>query len=157
MKKNYENDIVVDANKLDGEWIKQSSLFLHYAQEHTELSFVRDKAKFDLEQTKAELDKEIRTNPEEFGLAKITEAVVSNTILLHNRYKTKMEIYLDAGYEVDTLTNVLRAFEHKKKTLEYLVQLHLSGYNSEPSETKVREEVELGEARKRSKKKERGK
>jgi len=88
---NYEKDITIDDSALDLEWLDQPKLMLKYAQYVAQLSMERDILKEQVDVVKAELDAEIRTDPEKFGLSKITEGAVSNTILVQEKYKQIMK------------------------------------------------------------------
>lgn len=129
---NYEKDITIDDSALDLEWLDQPKLMLKYAQYAAQLSMERDILKEQVDVVKAELDAEIRTDPEKFGLSKITEGAVSNTILVQEKYKQIMKDYLQSKYEADVAKGAVNAFEHRKNALENLVKLFGQQYFAGP-------------------------
>ena len=68
---NYLADITIDQNALDLEWLDQPSLAFKYAEHASEMKRIVDVAKEDLDLVCAELDREIRKNPNDFELRKL--------------------------------------------------------------------------------------
>lgn len=129
----YEQDLTIDESALDVEWLQQARLMMQYGRYCSECKLEMDKAKEHLEVTKAELDKDIRANPDSFDLTKITEGVVSNTIILQPEHQEALDAYLNAKYEFDMALNAVRAIDQKKAALENLVRLHGQQYFAGPS------------------------
>jgi len=130
---NYEDDIRIDDGALDVEWLEQASLMMRYARHLAEMNRELDLAKEHLDIVKAELDKEIREDPEKFGIGKITEAVVTNTILQQKKYQSQYHEYLEIKFEYDMAQNAVRAIQQRKDALENLVRLHGQQYFAGPS------------------------
>jgi hypothetical protein len=128
----YEKDIRIEESSLDLEWLEQPSLMLKYTKLSAQLSNDVDKAKESLELMYAELDKAIRSNPDRYGIEKITEGAVSSTIKSHPDYKKANEIFLVAKYEADVAKGAVRAFEQRKDALENLGRLLALDYFSGP-------------------------
>lgn len=131
-KLNYEQDIRIDETALDIEWLEQPQLMLKYAKELAWRSRTVDEAKERIDVVRAEVDRKIRAYPEKYGLEKITEAVVQNTILLQPEYKDALKEYNDERYEYDITRAAVRAFEQRKDALENLVRLHGQQYFAGP-------------------------
>lgn len=129
---NYEQDITIDDSALDVEWLEQPKLMLKYSQHAAYTSLERDRLKEKLDLVRAELDAEIRQDPEKFELAKITEGAVSNLILTQSRYKEALEEYLQARYEADVAKGAVNAFDARKTALENLVKLFGQQYFAGP-------------------------
>jgi len=129
----YEQDLTIDESALDVEWLQQARLMMQYGRHCSECKLEMDKAKEHLEVTKAELDKDIRANPDSFDLTKITEGVVSNTIILQPEHQEALDAYLNTKYEFDMALNAVRAIDQKKAALENLVRLHGQQYFAGPS------------------------
>ena len=130
--KEYKEDVRIDEQSLDVEWLNQAELMLKYAGIRSQCRFDYDEAKEELEIKYAELDKEIRSNPDEFGVAKITDKVVHNTILLQEEYQDGMKDVRRAKYELDMAGAAVDAISHKKSSLEKLVYLHGQQYFAGP-------------------------
>jgi hypothetical protein len=129
----YKEDLKIDKYALDEEWLKQPTLFINWAEEFVEAQADRDRKKEQLDLIKAELDNAIRSGPEKFGLAKVTEGAIQNIILTEGTYRDAQDKYLTAIKQAKILDVAKEAFDHKKKALENLTSLFLAGYfaNSE--------------------------
>jgi len=128
----YENDIQIRQDELEMEWLDQPSLMFKYAKNAAEMRRFLDLSKEKLDLAKAEIDKEIRTNPEKFGIEKITETVVANSMLATLKYKKANEEFLNAKYEVDVAQAAVVAMSQRKDALENLVRLHGQQYFAGP-------------------------
>ena len=122
----------VDLNELDREWIRQPGLYFKYATKLADAKRTHEQKKARLELTKAELDRDIRGDPEKFNVSKITEATVAATILSQKKYKKTHKKMLDAKHHVDILDATCRTLDHRKSALERLVSLHGQNYFSTP-------------------------
>lgn len=132
-KSNYEQDIEINPDALDVAWLEQPRLMLQYSKLSAKMRRELDMAKQELDIAKAEADRKIRESPEDYGLAKVTEASVSNAILNEDGYKDAYETYLSAKYESDMASGAVNAFEHRKSALENLVRLYGQQYFAGPS------------------------
>ena len=151
---NYENDIKIDENSLDVEWLQQPKLMLLYSQHSVKMEHRLDYAKNKLDIVKAQLDKEIRMTPSEFDITKVTETVVQNTILTQPRYQDALAEYLEEQYEYNMSKVAIRAFDQKKSALENLVKLYGAQYFAGPSAPRdISKEWEAHEKEKRSNRK----
>lgn len=128
----YENDIRIDETALDVEWLEQPSLMMKYARTSSHARMILDQKKEALELVKAELDREIRTNPSRFGIEKVTEAVVTAAIISHADYKEASDALISAKFESDIAQGALKAFDARKDALENLVKLHGMQYFAGP-------------------------
>jgi len=129
---NYEKEIIIDCDALDLEWLEQPRLFMKYAKHSAQCMRTLDEAKERLDVAKAEEDKNIRENPEDYGIAKITEAVVQATILTTPAYKEANAAFIEAKYEADIARSAVNAFNQRKDALENLVRLHGQQYFAGP-------------------------
>lgn len=132
MKYDYEEDVTIDDAALDVEWLQQAKLMLKYGAYGAQKRKEVDQKKEELEVIKAELDRKIRETPEAFGLSKITETVVQNTIIVQTDYKNIMNEYIEAKYELDMAMIAVRAIDTKKNALENLVKLYGQQYFAGP-------------------------
>lgn len=131
---NYSEDLAIDPHKLDEEWLYQSQLYMKYSQLASNAQKERDKAKENLDVVRAGKDRDIREKPDEYSLIKVTEAVVSATILQTKEYQEANNKLIEANYKLNLYQSGVRALEHKKKALENLVQLWIANYYSGPTE-----------------------
>jgi len=129
----YEQDLFIEPDSLDTEWLAQPGLVIKYARLCAQSEKELDEAKEKLDLVKATLDNAIRKNPDAYKLDKITETVVQNTILMQEDYKEAMELFLQAKYDTKVIQGAMRATDHRKSALENLVRLNGQAYFAGPS------------------------
>ena len=130
---NYEQDMTIDPDSLDVEWIEQPRLMMQYARYAAQTRLEVERVKEELDIIRAELDKDIRIDPEKFGIIKLTESVVTSTIITQREYMVANEKYLCVQYDSNMAQGAVRALEGKKTALENLVKLHGQQYFAGPS------------------------
>lgn len=133
MDLNYEQDVSIDETALDVEWLQQADLMYKYARYQAGTKKVMDEAKERLDFIKAKLEMDIRANPENYGLSKVTESAIASTILLQPEYQEASKKYIEAKYENDVAVAAVRAIDQKKTALENLVKLLSVSYFAGPS------------------------
>lgn len=135
MTTNIDQSLVdIDPNALDQEWLSQPRKVMRYSTLLADAKNELAEAKAELDVVAAEVDKHVRLCPSDFGMEKLklTEAIVSNTVLLDKRHRDALKQVNNARYKVDLLQAACDALEHRKKALENLVTLFLQSYWSEP-------------------------
>ncbi len=150
----------IDMYSLDEEWVNQPRLYHEYAIQLVDAKKELRIVKAELELTRAEVGMAIRKYPTKYKISssfKITETLVSNTILRSKKYKTALEEHREAQYKVDILQVALEVLDHKKKALESLVSLHGQNYFSEPRPPDEASRQVVDEYKTRAKKKRRQK
>ena len=129
---NWKQDVEIDPENLDREWVRQASLFGRYcellADAHRQLDLKKEK----LVMVDAKLGLEIRTNPNKYGLDKVTEAGVNSILVLQEEHKELEKELIDLRYDVEVLTGAVRSLDQKKSALENLVRLHGQNYFAGP-------------------------
>jgi len=121
MNLNYEEDIRIDPDSLDIEWLDQPNLLLRYAKNSANTRKILDEAKETLDIVKAKADKDIRNNPDDYDLNKVTDSSVAAAILLHKEFKEANKEFLEAKYNVEIAQAALNAVNQRKDALENLV------------------------------------
>jgi hypothetical protein len=106
---------------------------MKYSKELAKLIKEQDLIKEEIDLVKATLDKKIRTDPEKYGITKITETVVFNTILADEEYQKVIKKSLEKKFEVKTCQGAVNAIEQRKSMLEALIKLHGQQYFAGPS------------------------
>lgn len=129
----YELDITIQEDQLDIECLEQPRLMLKYTRHAAEMRRKADEAEEALDVVKAEVEKEIREDPEHFNIPKITEAAVKAAILLERRYKAANKTFINAKFEAKVADGAVKAFENRKDMLEALIKLHGQSYFAGPS------------------------
>ncbi len=122
----------IDPDQLDVEWLRQPKLFYDYAILAAESRTTLEQAKAEFELVCAELDSEIRSDPEKFGVTKLTEGMVKNIIITQPEYQQAQKKVLKTRSEYENLQAILSALDHRKRALENLVDLHGQNYFATP-------------------------
>lgn len=130
---NYVEDIQIDGEALDLEWLQQPSLMLKYAKHSAKVQRALEECKQELDIARAEADRTIRENPEGFDIVKVTEGAINSAILTYKPFIEASQAYADAKYEADMARAAVNAFEHRKSALENLVRLYGQQYFAGPS------------------------
>lgn len=131
---NYEEDLRIDPDALDTEWLDQSRLFMKYAEEAAKAKREMDKMKENCDVVYAETDSRVRTNPEKYDIEKITESTVKATITKSKRYQSAIEDFNHSKFDYDIAQAAVRAFDMRKSALENLVRLLGQSYFAAPME-----------------------
>ncbi|MFA5408826.1 MAG: recombination mediator protein UvsY [Bacilli bacterium] len=138
-----EADFQIDPFRLDEEWVRQPNLYRRYAEASAEARRRHDEAKNDVTVIRSEIELAVRKNPEEHGLAKVTEGAIKTVIDLNEKVREAEEAVIEARYAMEVLQGAVGALDHRKAALGDLVRLHLADYFSKPTAPEeAREQVE---------------
>ena len=129
----YEIDMSIDENSLDYELLEQPTLMTKYSRLLAEARRDRDLSKESLDLKKAEIDLDIRDNPANYNLEKVTVAAVEACILMEDEFQEAQKALNNANYEVNVLQGVVSAIDHRKSALEQLVKLYGQNYFAGPA------------------------
>lgn len=135
-------ELDIDLFALEEEWVQQPTRFFMAGARLAAQRERLDALKSALAVTKADADKEIRDDPERFGLAKITEAAVAHAIANHDEVHGMERKLRDQQYRVHLTAAAVDAYDHRKRALENLVKLHGMDYFAEPRASQDAEFVE---------------
>lgn len=122
----------IDPNRLDEEWLRHPGLYHKHAIILADARQEYEQKKAELEVLAAEIDRAVRMTPSEFGLEKVTETVVANTVLIQSSYRKLQKEVIEAKHNVAVAEAAVSTMEHRKKALENYVQLRGMDYFSEP-------------------------
>ena len=131
----------LNINKLDRHFLEQPKLVIVYGLKLAEARDAMDRAKANLEVSRAEAEQEILKDPEEFGLVKTTVDAIKSAVERHDEVRMAVERHQRRRHEVEVLQAMMTALEHRKRTLEALVQLHGQQYFSSPNVTREQREA----------------
>jgi hypothetical protein len=141
-------DFEINRLALDDEWVRQPDLYRRYAEDAADARRLFDEAKNTLTVTRAEVEMDVRENPEDHGLAKVTETAVKTAVEMSAKVQLAEKEVIKTRYAMEVLQGALGALDHKKKALGDLVSLHLADYFSEPkARPSGREETETYDKR----------
>ena len=150
---NYLEELSIDTDALDVEWLMQPQLFMKWAELYVEAELLHDKAKEKLEYVRASIDSKVRSNPSEYTKSekKPTETQINGIITIDEEYKEASANFISAKKSFKNLGLALKAFEQRKSALENLVKLHGQTYFASPtvnSERTLSESVRAANKRK---------
>ena len=127
----YEEDLAVNVNALDIEWLDQPRLFMKWSKLSAEARKKADDAKSNLDVVRAEQDDQIRTSYG--GEKKPTEAAITNMVIMSSAFRKATRKYHKARFNVVVLDGAVKSFEQRKTSLENLVRLQGQQYFAGPS------------------------
>ena len=117
---------------------------MKYAEKSAEAQKNVDRLKEEIDIERARLNNVFRSLPEKYGCPqdskgnyKITEAWVDSLTSVEKTYQDLSSALTQARFELNLMSAAVRAFDHRKKSLEGLVQLWLGGFFSVPNEKKL--------------------
>lgn len=145
-----EQDRQIDPDTLDVAWLEQPNLYYKYSnaldqamQRRNDMKVEVDKQKDNVDRVKAELDAEIRDDPESFDLEKVTETSIQSAIIRSQRYQDTLEEYHETRKElnktqneVNQLFSCVNTMDQRKAALEGLARLLNQQYFATPTEPK---------------------
>lgn len=127
MDNEYEDDLEIDPDNLDQEWLNQSSLFMKYAEKAAEAKKAMDEAN---EKTKVIRSMLIKKCKDEFK--KATAQEVEAHYREDKRHKLAKKNQIETEFEYNILNNVVFALHQRKMALENLTKLWIGQYYSDP-------------------------
>lgn len=133
----------IDPHRLDEEWVNQPNLYYDYASHLADARQAYEDAKNNLELVRAELDKAIREDPEEFGVEKVTEKAVESAVILEDEYQAAQKQVNYSRHTMDVAQAAVGSLDHRKRALEKLVDLFLANYFSEPKRKSKEETTDI--------------
>lgn len=131
----YKQDIHIDQDALDLEWLQQPQLAFKYNEEYAQARREADEAKEALEVVKAEVGLDIRKNPSAYTGEdkKPTEDAVKSLITIDERVRKAEKRFAQAKETQSLVWAAVTAIDTKKSALEALVKLHGQSYFAGPS------------------------
>lgn len=122
----------IDEHQLDKEWVNQPRMYYKYAKMAADARMASDQAKSQLEVVEADVARSIRNEPGSYGLSKITENAIKETIPLQRDYQEALAKVIETRHHMDVVNAAVAALDHRKKALEKLVELHNASYYATP-------------------------
>lgn len=122
----------IDPLRLDDELIGQPSQRGQFGELHADAQKDLDDAKANLSVAEAEADRDIRENPADYGIDKLSEARISAAVTLHPAVKVALKKVNEAKYKVNVLQAAIDGLEHRRAALKSLVELHGQDYFATP-------------------------
>jgi hypothetical protein len=133
---NYEDELRINADALDIEWLEHPERFAKYSRLAAIAERKAKRASERVKSFRSELILKANLNPEEtLGVGiKATDAKIEAYYRNHKEYKLLKEELHEAEYELSILQGAVSAFHQRKASLENLVRLIGLNYNAVPTE-----------------------
>lgn len=133
----YESDMKVDLSRLEENLKEHAGLVIKYGKEWARKTTERDRAKEKLAVIDSEIDTGTRKNWKTLsGDIKLTEKGVASFVIKDESHIEAYNTLLDLSEEVNILSIVKTALDHRKKNLEGLVSTYIAGYWADPKVAK---------------------
>jgi hypothetical protein len=143
----YKQDVVIDPDSLDVEWLDQPERVLDYSLAQSNANLEKDEAKLAVEkaanklkEVKAEVTLDARNHPGDYNLDKVTDASVEAAVLINRKVKEAKEDYYkalrelnEAWHHLNLLISGVKSMEQRKTSLENLVRLLGMQYFAAPN------------------------
>jgi len=130
---NYKEDLEIDLAILEKNWSEQALLFAKWGELHAQVTSIRDRKREELDIKKAEVEKDIRSNPGKYSLDKITENAISACLKTEESIKKLSNELIDLNESVNILSVGKTSFDHRKEALKGLTQLYCADYFAKPN------------------------
>lgn len=130
---NPEEDIRIDVEALDAECVKLPTLLQKYSDYLTYIEGELESLKDDLETAQNKLSIQIRNDPKEFGLDRITDKAITERTYTHVDVKELRKKVLEAKKKHSQFKGYINCLHRKDAQLKNLVLLHGQNYFVGPS------------------------
>ena len=146
MKEYNEQDtpdiMEIDKNNLDEEWVKQPRRYYDYSVYLADAIDEVSNCKSGLDLKRADISNAVRSAPEDYSLAKITEAAINEIVISDTEYQEIQVELQKAERTVNVLKGATRALEHKREGLNWNTKLFLANYYAEKLPEDVKDRIE---------------
>lgn len=126
---NYEEDLRIDPDALDVEWLEQPGLYMKYCRASAQAQKEWKEAEQRVKVIRSQLIKEAET-----VLPKATAPKMEAFYRDHPKHQQAKQEAIEAEYRANLLQNAVFAFNQRKTALEKLVALASMNYFAQPTE-----------------------
>lgn len=127
-----ELDLSIDENNLDAEWQRQPVLLWEYGRELADYIQEAEEAKSALAVVTAELEMEIRNNPDAFDIPKVTEAAVQAAIPRQPEHIAASTTLQKAKHAARVYQAAVDAITQRKAALQGMTELYMRQWYADP-------------------------
>lgn len=126
---NYEEDLRIDPNYLDAEFLNHSMVFMKYAKESANANRTAKQTEENVKTIRSQIIKTLKESGE-----KHTETTLEAGYRLDPGYIQAKQEWIEATFYADLCNNAVFAMQSRKSALENLIRLHGQEYFSTPQE-----------------------
>jgi hypothetical protein len=142
-----DNILEVDLLALEKEWARHPKLGRIWRKKLAKAQLRLDEAKDNHKLVTAKLGKDIRENPDQYDLNKVTDKAVEQYIPMQASYQESLDRINDCKYKVSMVESMVLALEDKRRALENEVKLYALQYFDVPNASPgIREAIEQEDA-----------
>ena len=123
----------IDPLRLDDELIGQPKQRQQFGELLADAQLDLDNAKSALSVAEAEADQDIRANPTDYGIDKLSEARISAAVTIHPAVKIAQKKQNEARHKVNVLQAAVDGLEHRRAALKGMVELFGQQYFAGPT------------------------
>ena len=134
MKKRLEelkDNIQIDENALERECVDHPHLYAEIGEMCVEAKTNATRLKEHIDYLKADLSARVRSDPGNFGIAKVTEGSIAAAVATQKELVAAIQEHTDAQEISDHFQVLLAAAEHRRSMLNNVVSLWENNYYSE--------------------------
>lgn len=118
----------IDKYRLDLEWLNQPTQYYAAGERQARAQMQVNQCSTELDVLCAKLGAQVRDNPEDYGINRLSNEVVKETIWADPRVAAVCDKINQAKYELDIAKAAVNALEHRKRALTMLVELYTKEY-----------------------------
>ena len=133
---NFREDVLIDPERLDIEWLRQPELVAHYGEALAEAKDETRRAHQRVKLVRSELILKAKRGMalEECGTKKPSDSVCEAYYRTDPEHVEAVDAFMDAQKEEDALQQAVYAMTGRRSALEHLVRLLISEYFTSPLE-----------------------
>lgn len=124
-------NVEIDPLRLEEEWMRHPQMVLNICTKVAELQYEYDQAKFNLNQITANLNRDIRESPAQYGISKVTESAIEISVQTQPEYAAAVKKLNEASHYLQLANAASNALEHRKRALTCMVDLWVKDYYSD--------------------------
>lgn len=133
----FSTSLKIDKYNLDDEVATHSEYYWKVAEMQTKTHGLFHRAQLMVKELEAELAGDVRKNPDEYEIVKLTENQVTETIERDDEVKNARRLRQKTEELNGRMFALLNAYDHRRSMINNEVQLQLSGMASVERNTKV--------------------
>ena len=123
-----KSQLPINLHRLHKECSNQPAFYAEVGEAAAEAKLAAKRAKIMLDETRAEVDAMVRTNPSDFGLEKTTEACISSAVTRAESVQKATQEMMRLDHEASLLGVMLGALEQHRSMLTAEVDLFVASY-----------------------------
>lgn len=128
----------IDIYNLEKECSEHSSWYHQVAVQVSQTNALQHRSELLVKSLKADIAIQVRNNPEEYGITKVTEGQIFEAVDNSEDAKNGREVRMKCTELNNRANALLQAFEHRRSMLNNEVQLYLSKLSEPRSEGQVK-------------------